>query len=454
MSRLKKKMRTRLFISFLLFAIVPGVAAAAAKKRYHKADTLAMRAVVEEYKLKLDSLAAVRGTARGDTGSVYAPCYYHLFAPPLLYDAPLQQAFTALWEPSLPSASFAAPLLLPEEKIKDVRADEAANEMLLQMYVHSPQLVVATEAQLKEAGGVREEIEPELPDVAEETPADIGYDFIQDVDAIDLDVSRPNFWFTTGECSFQFSQNYFSDNWYNGGDNSYNMLALVTLEANFDNKQKVQWDNKLEMKLGFQASDYDEGPKVKTSDDLLRFTSKIGYEAVKHWNYTLQVQAYTQFCPAYESDSYDVSSDFMSPFYLVVSLGMDYKWELKRFTGSANLAPIAYEFTYVSRPSLYGNFGTDDGKSKDNTFGPNITVDFTWSVCDNVKWVGRIYWFSNLSSTDIELENTITFTINKFLSAKLFLYPRFDDSSIDYKNDSGSYFMFKEWFSLGFSHSF
>ena len=442
------------FYIVILLIMTSCAAQATAKKRYHAVDTLSLRAVVERYRIRLDSLVLARGKQTGDTVPTHNPCYFHLFAPPLLYESPLERAFAPEWEPSLPASVFTTPALMPNERNRDVMTAEESDKMLLRLYIRSPQVIVGTEAEMRAGGGVREDVVPQLPDVAEEVPREVDFDITTDVDAIDLELRRPNFWLKTGELSFQFSQNYFSGNWYQGGDNNYTMLALVTLEANFDNKQKVEWDNKLEMKLGFQASDYDEGPKVRTSEDLLRFTSKFGYAAAKHWNYSLQLQAYTQFCPAYDSDTYEVSSDFLSPFNLVVSVGMDYKWELRKFSGSANLAPIAYEFTYIQRPSLYGDFGVDDGESRHNTFGPNITVNFTWAVCDNVKWVGRIYCFSDLTMTDIECENTISFTINKFLNAKLFLYPRFDDSSTDYKSDNGSYFMFKEWFSLGFGYSF
>ena len=55
---------------------------------------------------------------------------------------------------------------------------------------------------------------------------------------------------------------------------------------------------------------------------------------------------------------------------------------------------------------------------------------------------------------NLEWENTFSFNFNKYISAKLFLYPRFDDSSINYRSEGGSYFMFKEWLSLGLDYSF
>ena len=98
----------------------------------------------------------------------------------------------------------------------------------------------------------------------------------------------------------------------------------------------------------------------------------------------------------------------------------------------------------------------ESGRSMYNNFGTNITVNYSWEIWKNVKWDARIYWFSNLEQTDIEWENTFTFTINRFLNSKLFLYPRIDDSSENYRNEDKkfSYLMLKEWFSLGVNYSF
>ncbi len=53
-----------------------------------------------------------------------------------------------------------------------------------------------------------------------------------------------------GDYYLQFLQNYVSDNWYKGGESNYSMLGSVTMQANYNNKQKVKWENKLEMRLG------------------------------------------------------------------------------------------------------------------------------------------------------------------------------------------------------------
>ena len=447
-------MRVRLF-ALVVMAFLGCMNGVAQERVARILDTVSMEAVTQRYSLMLDSLAVQVRMRPADTAVRYTPLYFRMFAPPTLYDAPLEQAFGVFWSPSLPGRMVSLPSL--GDYAGEGRAVvEGADWMLMRTYADTPWLIEATEDELEQAGGIEEEVLPEMPAVAQLATNEMAVDLTDDVDEVQLVVRRPNFWKVKGDYSFQLTQNHFSENWYQGGENNYTMLALVTMEANFNNKQKIQWDNKLEMRLGFQTSKTDEKHKFKTNDDLLRFTTKIGYKATAHWFYTLQVQAYTQFYPSFNANSDVVSSDFMSPFNLVVSLGMDYKLELKRFKGSANLAPVAYNFRSVERRSLFGNFGLDEGKCMYHNFGPNITVNYSWEIWKNIKWDSRIYWFSNMEMTDVEWENTFTFTINKYLNSKLFLYPRIDDSSENYRNEDKKfpYLMFKEWFSLGVNYSF
>ena len=52
----------------------------------------------------------------------------------------------------------------------------------------------------------------------------------------------------------------------------------------------------------------------------------------------------------------------------------------------------------------------------------------------------------------MEWENTISLQVSKYISANIFLYPRFDDSTK--RNDDLGYFQFNEYSSLGFAYSF
>ena len=87
---------------------------------------------------------------------------------------------------------------------------------------------------------------------------------------LDVVVEKPKFWTRKCDSFLQFMQNYVSDNWYKGGESNYSAVGALTLEANYDNKNKWKWDNKLELKLGFQRTRTDSVNKFKANEDLIR----------------------------------------------------------------------------------------------------------------------------------------------------------------------------------------
>ena len=337
---------------------------------------------------------------------------------------------------------------------KDQVAD-AVDAALLNIYLNRPDLVGSTESELEETGNIREDVDKpiehqvEFVERVEEPVIDVPTP-----DSVDVLVQKPKFWTKKGDGFLQFMQNYVSGNWYKGGESNYSMVGSLTLEANYDNKNKWKWDNKLEMKLGFLRSRTDSLHKFKSNEDLIRLTSKVGLQATKRWYYTLQLQAYTQFTQGYKSNDPKVYSDFFSPFNLNLGLGMDYKAETKdkRLTGTVNLSPVSINYRYVGRLALGPSYGLDEGKHSMVEFGPNMTADLTWKINDVVSWKTRLFGFTSFKRAEIEWENTFELRVSKYISANLFLYPRFDDAS-NYDDDLG-YWQFKEYSSVGFTYTF
>lgn len=268
-----------------------------------------------------------------------------------------------------------------------------------------------------------------------------------------ITVRRPNFWTVKGNFSLEFMQYYVTENWYKGGDDYLSMLGTFNIEANYDNKQKFTSNNKLETRLGFQTISSDSKHKFKTNADLLRMTNKIGIQATKHWYYTLMLQSWTQFYKTFNANSDDVTSDFMSPFETIVSLGMDYKLSKKKASLSATLSPIAINVKYCDRSAIVGRFGIDQGKHHKSTFGSTVTINGNVKFCDAISWSWRYYAFYDYKHLKMEWENTINLRVNKYLSTKLFLYPRFDNS-VTKTEDNKSYVQFNEQLSISLNLSF
>lgn len=333
-------------------------------------------------------------------------------------------------------------------------SDDAADLALLNIYLNRPDLVQTTETELEDATDVTVDIKKPIEHKAE--IVDEKIDIIDDIVTVDptaIVIEKPNFWTIKGDYNLQLLQNYVSENWYKGGESSYSFVASGTLEANYNNKQKVTWDNKLEARLGFQNTRGDTLHQFKTSEDLLRYTGKLGIQATKKWYYTVQLLAYTQFTTGYKSNNPMVFSDFCSPLNVNLSIGMQYKVEAlkKKLTGSVMISPLAYNFRYVGRSALLSSYNIEDGHTL-HDFGSSLTADVTWKFSDNIKWKSRLYTFTSYHRVEAEWENTFTFSFNKYISTNIFVFPRFDDSKkrdIDY-----GYFQLKEYASLGFNYSF
>ena len=346
--------------------------------------------------------------------------------------------------------------------------DEAVDRALMNVYLNRPDLVEATETQLEESGSLREDLDQPIEQKVEfvEHAAPMPDD--PQIEPADVEVTKPKFWTRKADGFLQFMQNYVSGNWYKGGESNYSALGSLTVEANYDNKGKWKWDNKLEAKLGFLTSRSDSLHKFKSNEDLLRLTSKVGLQATKRWYYTLQLLAWTQFARGLKSNDHRTYSDFFSPFNLNVGLGMDYKVEAfdKKLTGTINLSPIALNYRYVDRtqfanqnsehPTDYSWFpsrhGIDDGKRHLLDPGSQLTADLTWKLTENVTWKSRLFGFTSYHRGEIEWENTFQLKVSKYISANIFLYPRFDDGNV-WDEDLG-YWQFKEYTSIGLSYSF
>lgn len=326
---------------------------------------------------------------------------------------------------------------------------------LLNTYLNRPDLVTMTETQLESVNQI------EAPVARENTQLEtiISQKEVQKVAEpelapVNIVVKKPNFWKFSADTYFQLLQNYVSTNWYKGGESNYSMMSSLTLQANYNNKQKVKWDNKLELKLGMQTSRDDTVHSVKTSEDMIRYTSKLGIQASRRWYYTFQSIATTQFMKHYNSNSHTITADFCAPVTLSMSLGMDYniEWFKKRLTGTVHMGPLAYNMKYVNREYLAARNGIDEGRKVKNDYGSLVTIDLEWKILNNLKWKTHIYGYTTYERTEFTSENTFTFQFNKYISTNIFVYPRFDDSTK--RDDHHGYWQYKEYMSMGFSYSF
>jgi hypothetical protein len=120
---------------------------------------------------------------------------------------------------------------------------------------------------------------------------------------VELTTINRKYWVRSGEHSFQFAQNYFSDNWHKGGTNNLNFNSYHVLRANYK-KDKVRFLNTLEWRLSvFNAPD-DSLREYRIGNDLIRYYGDFGLDAfAKGWSYSMNMEAKSQLFNSYPTNS-------------------------------------------------------------------------------------------------------------------------------------------------------
>lgn len=418
----------------LILALLAGAVTADAQRSRRHNVVVKTPSIVESY---VDSLAHIRERIDSTEMSSDDSRYAMLFTPLTYYRSPANHFLR----------------LRPDGGVGD-SLGVMLDKTLMDVYLSRPDLVKTTQRHLEEVGApIVADSKAKKPkrDIIEEVAPKV---FEPETAPSDIVIFKPNFWTFGGDYYLQFLQNYVSDNWYKGGESNYSLLGRVTMLANYNNKQKVKWENKLEMRFGFQSSRSDSLHRYKTTEDLIRLTSKLGLQASRRWYYTLQLLTYTQFTHSYRSNDPTLYSDFLAPLNVNLSLGMDYSvdWQHHRLKGNIHLAPLAYNMKYTRVRSLSSRLGIEDNRRVLNDFGSEFTVDLSWTLMEDLTWRTRLYGYTTYERVELEWENTFVFQFNRFVSAQIFLYPRFDDGVA--RDSHHGYLQFKEYASIGFNFSF
>ncbi len=427
------------------------------KKNVYQNDTVSY--LYDKYISVLDSLN------NPDTPERYIeidPDYYKLFVPATYYKSSIGQLSTIKKDALMPDKtkttiqkyfSVYNSIFTTKERVNKV-----VDKALLNLYLNNPEAIVFTEDELEKAGVFVDNIESEEDANASNVKNNM-IDVLTSNSPLELEqqaeveVHKPKFWTVAGNGSLQFSQHYLSDNWYKGGVSSVSMIGTVQVSANYNDKEKVQWENLLDAKLGLASTPSDQVHKYLTNTDQLRIFSKLGIQAAKNWYYTISAEFKTQFINGYKSNDPTLISTFMAPADLTVALGMDYKRKTDKYAFSLLLAPLNWTMRYIGSSEIdETTYGLDEGKSVKHNFGSQIQPSITWNITKNITFESRLDYLTSYQWIRVEWENTLNLAVNRFLSTKVYVHARYDDSTVPL-NGSTSYFQLSELLSFGLSYS-
>ena len=277
-----------------------------------------------------------------------------------------------------------------------------------------------------------------------------------------VDLPAISRWSKGAKFQVHASQNYISSNWYKGGESNMAVTTYAMGYFNYDNRKGLQWDNKAEWKLGLYGMASDSLRWLRVNEDLLRLNSKLGYKAFKNFYYTAEWDFQTSLFNTYKSNTYVRASGPFSPIRMSLSAGMDYKW---KSMVSVFVSPLSYKLIYVADMSyregvlpeenIAYQVGITDGTRRSNQLGALIRTDFDYDFNESIGMEVHFSFFGNyagkIKGVEVGCEVIGNFKINRFLSAKVSLYPRYDSTTVP--ADGGKpKLQFYELISLGFNY--
>ena len=319
------------------------------------------------------------------------------------------------------------------------RMDSIAREI---SYLDS--LRAANEAQ------VMEQIAAEIPAV------EIEKSWIKDAEEDRRDVLRAiremkTPWRKEATLMLQVTQNYVTSNWYQGGSSSFAGLGIAKGQINYIT-ERFTWENTGEWRIGGSTVSADSLHKVNTTDDLLRLYSKANYRIVPKLYTSLSAELETRLLPTYKSNSMDLKSAPFSPLRFNVGFGLDYK-PVKNL--SISFSPLSYKVIHImdtARVSVT-DYGLELGTQTQHNIGSSLRVEYLWKPVREVAIESKFYMYTNYRHVELDLEVNCDFIINRFMSARLMLHPRYD-SSVIMTGDTHAKIQFRELLSIGFAHKF
>lgn len=258
-------------------------------------------------------------------------------------------------------------------------------------------------------------------------------------------------WRREATVMLQITQNYVSPNWYQGGSSSFAGLGILKGQISYIG-ERFTWENIGEWRFGASTISADSLHKVNTTDDLFRIYSKANYRIVPKLFGSVSAELETRLLPTYKSNSNEWKSGPFSPLRFNAALGLDYK----PVPGlSVSFSPLSYKMVHVMDTIhvRVQDYGLKAGTKTLHNIGSSIRLEYVWKPVREVALETRFFFYTNYHDVELDLEVNCDFIINRWLSARLTLHPRYDTSVI-MEGDTRAKIQFRELLSVGFAHKF
>jgi hypothetical protein len=207
-------------------------------------------------------------------------------------------------------------------------------------------------------------------------------------------------------------------NWAAGGDDfSFTLNTSLSLYA-FYKHNKHSWDNTFDINFGYINT---TSLGSRKNDDRFDILSKYGFSLNKKFNLATLTNFRSQLLKGYTypGNVKTFASAFLSPAYLIMSQGLDYK-PSKHL--SIFVSPVTSRWVFVADTSLSskGEYGVKQGSHHINQNGAFATIGYQKSFNKFVSYKGRLDLFSNYNNNpqniDVFMTNVLSAKVAKILA--------------------------------------
>lgn len=239
-----------------------------------------------------------------------------------------------------------------------------------------------------------------------------------------------DFWKFSGIVGLKISQTQLV-NWVAGGNSNFAGIGYANLTLNYK-KNKLAWDTNLDTDFGAIYSSDFHTYKWRKGNDKINFSTTFGYEISPEENTTSMwfVAANGTFKSQYtigynypEDGSRDKISNWVSPSYTELSVGVNWKW---KELISLYYSPVAGLITSCTDSLLRLSYGVPIDRSAMASMGMTFRAGLMYDGVKNLKILTNLRLYTpytdkdqKFGNFDVDWDLIITYQFLKVLNVSL-----------------------------------
>ena len=275
-----------------------------------------------------------------------------------------------------------------------------------------------------------------------------------------------DFWKFSGTVGLKVSQTQLI-NWAAGGNSNFAGITYANLTLNYK-KNKIAWDSNLDTDFGVIYSSDFLDYQWRKANDKINFKTTFGYEISPSnyvnnaWFVAANGTFKSQYMPGYSypgDGTRSKISDWLSPSYTELSVGVNWKW---KDMVSLYYSPLAGLVTSCTDSLLRHNFGVPIDKTASASLGMTFRAGVMYDGVKNLKILSTLQLYTPYTDKDQKFGNfnvdwdfIITYQFLKVLNVSLTTNLKYYHKVLfDEPGKPKRRVQFQEIFGLGIAYSF